>query len=142
MTFSFSASGERSFLTTSQGSPVFELSPGHFPFGLGEQNALEKTDRFLQSFADGHEAVLVLDGKRAVVPGHAQRRNEIAPEMSRVPITDRTKNPGTIDLVLVMLGVEHAIAPRVPFLHRRILGVDVPDRAGQRAHRFAWVPAF
>src|SRR5678809_682159 len=106
--------------STSQGksdkSSIFKSRPGHFALRLGQHDALQEADGFFEAFARGHEAVFVLNGKRTVISSHAQRGNEVAPEMPRISVADGAKNPGAIRFVAVMLGVEHAVALRVPFV--------------------------
>src|SRR5882757_4159853 len=91
--------------------------PRHFSLWLREHDALQEADGFFQSLAARHQAVLMLDRERAVVAAHAQRRDEVAPEPARMSVADRPENPRAIQLLAVMLRVEHAVDARVPFVN-------------------------
>src|SRR5204863_6736569 len=83
----------------------------------------------------------MLDGKRAVIAAHAQRGNEVAPEMARIAEADRAENPGAIGFIAVVLGIEDAVTARVPFVNGEIFGVNMPDRAAQIADGRAGIDA-
>ena len=59
--------------------------------------------------------------------------------MAGVTVANGAEDPGAVQLVLVMFGIEDAIAHRVPFMDGGVLGVNVPDGARESTHCFAWV---
>src|ERR1039457_1018132 len=65
--------------------------PGDLAFGLLHQDLLEKTQRLGQTFARAHETIFMLDRECPVVADQAQGRDEIAPEPTRVAVTDRAE---------------------------------------------------
>ena len=67
--------------------------PGDGSFWLLQNDALQKADGFFQSFPDRHQAVLMLDGKGAVIAGHPQGGNEVAPEAAGRAVSHGAEDP-------------------------------------------------
>ncbi len=84
----------------------------------------------------------MLDADGAVVADHAQGREEVVPPREVVAVAAGPENPRAVELVAVVLGVEHAVDFGVLFVHLCIFGVDMEDRfAAERAHGFDWIDA-
>ena len=100
---------------------------------LKDADTLEEGDRFLQSLVDGHEAVLMLDGQDSVVAAEAEVGDQVSPVGLAVAVAHGAEDPGAVQLVGVVLGVQHAVGGGVVLVDLGVLGVDVVDGALQLA---------
>src|SRR3954451_11699287 len=112
---------------------VGRSAPPHVTGGLAQHDAVEQVDGTLEAFVARGEDVLVLDAQRAVVTGHPQRGDDVAPRAFAVAVADRPERPGPVGDAVVGLGVQDAVATDVLRVDGGVLGVGVDDGAGQLA---------
>src|SRR4051794_9672670 len=73
---------------------VARSAPPHLPRRLAQHDAVEQLHGPLQAFVARGEDVLVLDAQRAVVAGHAQGGDDVAPHALAVTVAHRPERPG------------------------------------------------
>ena len=96
---------------------------------------LEEVYCLAETLVDGHQAVLMLDGDGIVIAHHAQRAHHVLPDLIVVAVAHRTEDPGTMDFVAVMLGVQHALGLGVDLVDLGVLGVEEVDGVARAAGR-------
>ena len=111
-----------------------DLMPSTRRPGRGlDHDLLEERDRLLQPLVSGHQAVFVLDADDVIVPDEAQVGHDVAPHALAVAVADRPEDPRALDLLGVLLRVEHAVHGRVLRVDPAVLRVDVVDAVAERA---------
>src|ERR1039458_4735774 len=75
---------------------------------LPDHDSIEERGRFREAFLGRHQAVLVFDGEHVIVAEHAQRADEFLPPLGVVAVAAGAEDPGTIALVGITLGIQHA----------------------------------
>ena len=97
----------------------------------------------MESFVAGHQAVFMLNADDIVIADHSQVADDILPLLIVMAITDGTEDPGTVNLVAIMFGIQHAVDRCVDGVNLRILCMKVINRLAQLAdgsHRINTLP--
>ena len=77
----------------------------------------------------------MLDAQHVVVANQPQLAHDGLPRGVVVTVADGAEDPRPVDLVTVVLGVQHAVDGRVLRVHEAVLGVEVlDDRPAQEAN--------
>ena len=75
----------------------------------------------------------MLDGDGVVVADHAQRAHHVLPNLVVVTVAHGAEDPGAVDFVAVVLGVQHAVGLGVDLVDLGVLGVEEVDGLAQVA---------
>ena len=76
----------------------------------------------------------MLDADDVVVTHRPQRADDLLPLCHVHTVADRTEDPAAVQLVAVMLRIEHAVEGGVVLIDLRILRVEVEDRVAELAN--------
>ena len=72
----------------------------------------------------------MLDADGVVIADQPQLGNNSLPEVHTVTVTHSTEDPGTVQFLAVVLGIQHTVHGGVDGIHIGILGVEVEDSTG------------
>src|SRR3954452_13715498 len=102
--------------------------PPHLRLLLPEDQRAQQLNGLPHALVDRQQQVLVLDAHHVVVVDGPQRAHDVPPHPFALPVPDGSERPRSVEDVLVVLRVEHAVAPDVALVDERVLGVHVEDR--------------